>query len=86
VVGDVTFAKANYQSPYGKIMSDWTKKGEHFTLKIEIPVNTTATVYLPATTKSKISVNGETVKKSDFQENKAILKIGSGEYLFEVVE
>ncbi|MEA5460407.1 family 78 glycoside hydrolase catalytic domain [Arcicella sp. LKC2W] len=86
VVGDVTFAKANYQSPYGKIMSDWTKKGEHFTLKIEIPVNTTATIYLPATAKSKISVNGKIVKNLDFQEDKAILNIGSGQYLFEVVE
>lgn len=86
VVGDVTFAKANYQSPYGKISSDWKKDCGKFELKVEIPVNTTATIYLPATIKSKISINGKTVKKSDFQEDKAILNIGSGQYLFEVVE
>ncbi|PWK27633.1 alpha-L-rhamnosidase-like protein [Arcicella aurantiaca] len=86
VVGDVTFAKANYLSPYGKIVSDWTKKGDHFSLKVEIPANTTATIYLPTTTKSKVLVNGEIVKKSNFQEDKTLLNIGSGEYLFEVVE
>ena len=86
VVGDVTFAKANYQSPYGKISSDWKKDCGKFELKVEIPVNTTATIYLPATIKSKISINGKAVKKSDFQEDKAILNIGSGQYLFEVVE
>jgi alpha-L-rhamnosidase len=86
VVGNVTFAKANYLSPYGKIMSDWTKKGEHFTLKVEIPVNTTATIYLPATAKSKISTNGKIIENPDFQGDKAVLKIGSGQYLFEVVE
>ena len=86
VVGDVTFAKANYLSPYGKIMSDWKKDGDKFILKVEIPVNTTATIYLPATAKAKIYVNGKLVENLAFQEDKAVLNIGSGEYLFEVIE
>ena len=85
IVGDVTFAKVNYLSPYGKIMSDWKKDSDKFILKVEIPVNTTATIYLPATAKSKIYTNGKIVKNPNLEEDNVILKIGSGEYLFEVI-
>ncbi len=47
-VGDITAAKASYHSPYGLIVSDWKKQDNFFELKVEIPANTVATVYLPA--------------------------------------
>ena len=47
-VGDVTAAKATYHSPYGEIVSDWKKNGDTFELNVEIPANTTATIYIPA--------------------------------------
>ena len=46
-VGDVTFAKATYQSVYGEVVSDWKIENGVFKLNVTIPANTTATVYLP---------------------------------------
>jgi len=41
-VGNLTWAKASYESIRGKIISDWIRTGDGFTLKVTIPANTTA--------------------------------------------
>ena len=46
-VGDLKWAKATVNSPYGKISSSWKKDDRVFQLKVEIPANTTATVTMP---------------------------------------
>ena len=48
-VGDLKFVKATHNSPYGLIASEWHRDGNKFDWQIEIPANTTATVYVPAT-------------------------------------
>jgi alpha-L-rhamnosidase len=47
--GGLTSAKATLDSPYGAIVSDWQISGGTFTLSVTVPVNSTATVYLPYT-------------------------------------
>jgi alpha-L-rhamnosidase len=42
-VGDITWVKARY----GDIVSEWNREGGHFVLKVAIPANATATVYMP---------------------------------------
>lgn len=61
VVGDMTFAKADYQSVYGKIASSWEKKDGKFILTVQIPVNTTATIKLPVAKKSEIKIDNKRV-------------------------
>jgi hypothetical protein len=51
LAGDITHAGATYQSPYGEIKSYWKKTGDIFELKISLPANCTATVYLPGSDK-----------------------------------
>ena len=46
-VGDITFAKAGYESPYGLITSSWKKSASRFEVIIDIPANTSAIVHLP---------------------------------------
>ncbi len=46
-VGDLTFVSALYDTLYGTVKVDWTRKDGTFTLNITVPVNTTAFVYLP---------------------------------------
>jgi alpha-L-rhamnosidase len=46
-VGDLTFAKANYQSIHGEIVSDWRIGNGIFTLSVTVPPGTTATVFVP---------------------------------------
>lgn len=81
--GDVTSAKGSYYSVYGEIVSDWKKHGDEIELNVEIPVNTTATIYLPAEKKSVVKENGKIIRTS-YAEGKAIVKIGSGRYNFKV--
>jgi alpha-L-rhamnosidase len=47
VVGDLTFVKGSYQSQQGLVRSEWTRNKGRFTLKVEIPANTTAEVRVP---------------------------------------
>ncbi len=87
-VGDITKAKAEYQSPYGLISTEWTKKNGKFALKISIPVNASAKVYLPEKDIKKIKENGKTiVNNKEFEiintlDHETIVKIGSGDYYF----
>ena len=79
-VGDLTFVKATHESPYGLIASEWRRDGKKFDWRIEIPVNTTATVYVPGTDPEKISADG--VKARRFENGRAIFELGSGKYHF----
>ena len=46
-VGDIKWVKCSFQSPKGLIQSDWQTQGSSFTMKIEIPKNTTVKIILP---------------------------------------
>ncbi len=89
-VGDVTSAKASYQSPYGLIATDWTKTDKAFELTVTIPANTTATIYLPATATARITEGGlplpqhPGLQEIEFEQGKARIKTGSGTYHFVV--
>ncbi|HEU5122908.1 MAG TPA: family 78 glycoside hydrolase catalytic domain [Verrucomicrobiae bacterium] len=86
--GDLTWARASYDSIHGKIVSDWKRENGQFILKIRIPANTTATVFLPAKSLDSITESGRPAGQSEGvkflrQENgRAIFAIGSGEYNF----
>ena len=45
--GDIKNVSARFQTPYGEVQSNWTKKEELFLLQITVPANTRANVYLP---------------------------------------
>lgn len=89
MVGDLTWAKANYQSPYGEIRSEWTKKGKAITMSITVPANTTALVYIPTSDGSVIKEGGKDISKVKnikviVEENgRKACRVGSGEYSFE---
>ena len=46
-VGDLKYVKASTQTLYGKVAVEWTKEGSSFKLKVTIPVNSSADIYLP---------------------------------------
>jgi alpha-L-rhamnosidase len=49
VVGDLTWVKAQLDSPYGLIKSHWKRVGNKVTMDIDIPANTTASIRVPGT-------------------------------------
>lgn len=89
-VGDLTSAKGSYQSPYGLIASEWNKTEQTFELLVSIPVNTTATVYVPATENQQLTESNKAVKGNadikliGYEQGRAVLQIGSGNYTFKV--
>lgn len=82
-VGDVTFVNARYQSPYGEITSNWKKEDHDFLLKIDIPPNTRATVYLPASSTSDVTMNGKRITEG-YKDGHFVITTGSGLYSFQV--
>jgi hypothetical protein len=80
-VGDVTWAKASYDSIHGKIVSDWKRDGGKFTLDISIPANTTAEVFVPA--KSADSVKTAGAKFLRMENDCAVFETGAGDWKFE---
>lgn len=68
-VGDLTWAKATEDGPYGRIVSSWRRQGTRFHLDVVVPPNSSATVTLPGH-----RANGATT-----------LEIGSGTYAFDTM-
>jgi alpha-L-rhamnosidase len=87
-VGDLTFVKASHKSPYGEIVSDWKRDGDRFTWSVTVPVNTTATVYVPASAAASVKESdqpaGETpgIKYLRAEGGVVVYEIGSGSYHF----
>ncbi|SCW74164.1 family 78 glycoside hydrolase catalytic domain [Mucilaginibacter sp. NFR10] len=87
-VGNVTWTKANYKSPYGNISSSWEKGRGQFKLEVSIPANTTASIFLPVKSNAAIMVDGQNIKTRrdlkfiGYHDGKAEIKVGSGNYTF----
>lgn len=86
--GGLTNAKAEFQSLYGLVKSDWEIKDKNFIYTVVIPPNTTANLTLPNTQIEGILLNGKIVppafKKNMTQLGEAVfLEIGSGTYQFQ---
>jgi alpha-L-rhamnosidase len=86
-VGDLTFVRATHRSPYGLIRSAWQRDARSFTWEITVPVNCTATVYMPADDATRITVNGQALRKARnraaflrMEGDYALLAVGSGTY------
>jgi alpha-L-rhamnosidase len=82
-VGDVKSAKATYNSSYGLISSDWKIVGDVFEIQVEIPANTTATIYLPAKSGKQITESGKSIH-GQMEGGRYVVKTGSGSYNFKV--
>jgi alpha-L-rhamnosidase len=83
----LSFAKAGFESNYGKIASGWQTKDGKIIITVSIPPNTTATIKLPVAAIETITESGTavaTVFKNIKQDGKNVLiETGSGNYVFE---
>jgi len=79
-VGDLTYVKATHESPYGLIASEWRHDEGTFDWRIQVPVNTTATVYVPATSPQYVQAGN--MKPVRFEDGFAVFEVGSGKYHF----
>ena len=80
-VGDVTWVSARYNSIRGPIMSDWKLDGKEFKLKVSIPANTRAEVFIPAGTADNVKVSPD-ANFLRIEKHAAVFEIGPGEHTF----
>lgn len=87
-VGDLQFVKATHRSPYGLTLSSWKKNGGTFDWQIEVPVNTSATIYVPAKSVDRVyengrpATNGRGITFLQMENGCAVFNVGSGKYHF----
>lgn len=84
----IDWVKASHRCVRGQIISNWHVNGMEFDLDVTIPANTTATVYLPARDASSVREGGKPLAQAAgvqfvrMEQNRAVLRIGSGSYRF----
>jgi alpha-L-rhamnosidase len=85
----VTWTRASFNSVRGKIVSDWKRDGDKFILKVTIPANTTATVFIPANSADEVLESGQPAAHSQgvnflrMENGRAVFEIESGDYNFQ---
>jgi alpha-L-rhamnosidase len=77
----LSWANTSYDSIHGKIATAWKRKGNRLTLKVVVPVNTTATVCVPARALAGVTESG---KPTDQAQDVKFLRQDSGKVVFEV--
>ena len=88
LVGDLEWVKASYHSLRGNIQSNWKIQDDQLHLDLEIPVNTSANIYIPSGSPEQIregglgldAVEGIVVNGNDGQYTR--IEVGSGTYHF----
>ena len=85
------YAKAEYNSVYGKIESDWRKTLSGLELKITVPPNTSAQVVIPINEGMSLLMNekefkdNSNVKMLDESANKIVINVLPGKYSFKTL-
>ena len=88
LVESVDWVNCYYKSKYGKIVSTWKIEKDQFSWEVSIPVNSTATIYIPG---SCIMEGGKPVKDADgttfvkHEDGASVYKVESGNYSFESI-
>jgi alpha-L-rhamnosidase len=86
--GGFTNIAATLQTYYGAVTSNWTVKDKQLQMDIEIPANTTATVYIPAADAASVMENNVAlsssadIKVTGKDGNYIVAEVGSGKYRF----
>lgn len=89
LMGDLTWVNCAYDSPYGRIVSNWTRADGAVTMEVVIPPNTTATVHVPSAAAAEVresdrpaaQAGGVTFLRMDA--GAAVFAVESGRYRFQ---
>ena len=82
--------KAQIETMRGRISSEWESDPNLFTLKVDVPFNTMATVFIPCSENGEVKEGGLPVKQAEgidyigFNKGCHQLKVHSGKYHFTV--
>lgn len=86
----LSFASASLQTYYGKVSSEWKMENGNLVLNVEVPANTTATIFIPAKNQIGVIENGKALNEVKelttiaFSDGYLQVNVGSGKYSFAV--
>jgi len=86
--GDFTYMNADLKTPYGNAASHWKVEGNQLIVKVEVPVNTNAKIYIPAKSAQDITESGIALSASkditvlETEGKYVVVNAGSGKYQF----
>ena len=87
--GDLTSVSYSNETPFGKAAVNWEKKADTFRLNIIVPVGSTATVFVPASSANNVTESGKKIDRKgivrfkQFENGYAIFTVGSGDFFFD---
>ncbi|WP_329525333.1 family 78 glycoside hydrolase catalytic domain [Streptomyces sp. NBC_01462] len=85
VVGDLTHASAHVESPLGRITSSWTRTPGHLTLRVDVPVGSTADVLVPVSGRQRVHAPAAATA-GERGGGYAHFTVGAGSWLFHVTD
>jgi alpha-L-rhamnosidase len=87
-VGDLKWVKAHTDTVRGRIESGWKIDGDKFTLSVTVPVNTTATIFIPTSHPESVSESGKAINRAPgirivgSSQQQVVVDAASGHYEF----
>jgi alpha-L-rhamnosidase len=87
--GGFSNASASLKTYYGTVSNTWKISNNETDMDVEIPANTKATVYVPATDANAVTESGKTLSADNIKvtgtgDGYVIMELGSGKYHFAV--
>lgn len=77
--------RASTCTPYGIVAAEWHAENDCLrTLAVTIPANTTAEIFVPASSADAVVVSDNSLQPQGFADGYVLFKVGSGDYRFEV--
>ncbi len=85
LIDGLSFVKASYKSVFGNIKSEWKVTNNEFEWNLCIPVNTTATIFIPAKDKPVIREDGKVFNYFDSSNENGIIKVDLSAGMYHVL-
>lgn len=88
LVDGLAWVRATHETMYGTIRSEWHNNAGAVTLSVTVPVNTTATIYVPARDAAEVRIDQKPapqipeVRLAGREDGVAVFEVGSGSYTF----
>jgi alpha-L-rhamnosidase len=86
----LAFASASIKTYYGTVCSEWRKESGRLFFNVEVPANSNAVIFIPASEIDQVTENGKNIgNAADFKAAKTgdgylSVNIGSGKYSFSI--
>jgi alpha-L-rhamnosidase len=86
--GGFTNASASLQTYYGKLSSSWKIESDKLIMDVEVPANSVATIFVPASDANSITESGKAlnavpeIKVKGVEKGYVVVELGSGIYKF----